>query len=80
MRINPVNGVLTTEMKKTDIPIRTKYPVLLRLMMSKSAKVIQNIFPKSPPIDNKGMNKPPGNPVAFEIIVKVANIIKINKL
>ena len=28
--INPVKGVLTTEMKNADIPIKTKYPVLYR--------------------------------------------------
>lgn len=72
--MNPVNGVLTTEMKNTDIPIKTKYPVLLRLTISKWDKVIQNIFPKSPPIESRGMNIPPGKPVAFEIIVRIDSI------
>ena len=67
-------------MKNTDIPIRTKYPVLLSVTMSNSDNSMQNIFPRIPPIVSNGMKTPPGNPVAFDIIVIVAKTIIVNKL
>lgn len=78
--MNPVNGVLTTEMKNTDIPISTKYPVHSGVTMSNPDRLIQNILPNNPPIDNKGIKSPPGNPVAFEMMVIVASVMIIIKL
>jgi hypothetical protein len=41
---------------------------------------MQKIFPKIPPMESSGMNIPPGNPVALDIIVSPANMMTINML
>ena len=76
----PVRGVLTTDMNNTDIPIRTKYPVQSMLTIFNPDNIMQNIFPDKAPIVKSGMNKPPGKPVALEMIVVVDNIKIINML